>query len=156
MSISKKVLNYLEKNKIRFEIIKHKTVYTAYDLASTLKAKLNEVAKTLVIKADHRHILVVLPANNKLDLKKLKKFLKAKKIEIAKEGIMPKVFKVKAGLITPFGKLYQNTPVYIDKALLKAKKIVTSAGSFEESLHLKVKDFLKATEGKLGSFGKKR
>lgn len=155
MAISKKLLNYLDKTKASYKTIKHKTVYTAYDLAQTLKAKLGEIAKTLVVKADKDYVLVVLPASHKLDLGKLKKVLRVKKIEIAKEKVMKIFFKVKPGAVVPFGILY-NVPVFVDKALLKAKKIIASAGTHEDSVVMTAKNFLKAVGGVLGDFGKKK
>ena len=47
-----KLVKYLEKAGVKHEIIEHKTVYTAYDAAATMKKKLNEIAKSLFIKAD--------------------------------------------------------------------------------------------------------
>jgi len=153
--IPKKIINYLDQAKVGYKTIKHKTVYTAYDLAQTLKVKLSDVAKTLVVKADKIYVLVVLPASHKLDLGKLKKVLKAKKVEIAKEKIMKVVFKVKPGAITPFGELYK-VPVFIDKALLKAKKIIAEAGTYEDSVIMTAKNFIKAVKGTIGDFGKKK
>ena len=49
MSIPKKYLNHLQKNKISFEIVPHKKVYTAYDLAQTLGEKLDGVVKSLLL-----------------------------------------------------------------------------------------------------------
>lgn len=155
MAIPKKLLNYLDKAKIGYKIIRHKTVYTAYDTSQTLRAKIGEIAKTLVIKADKNYLLAVLPASHKLDLGKLKKIAKAKKVEIAKEGMMKKIFKIKPGAITPFGQIYK-VPVYVDKSLLRVKKIIAGAGTFEESVVMTVKNFLKATEGVTGIFGKKK
>jgi Ala-tRNA(Pro) deacylase len=155
MAIPKKLLSYLDKTKIGYKIIRHKTVYTAYDAAQTMRAKLSEIAKTLVIKADKIYVLAVLPASRNLDLGKLKKILKAKKIGIAKENVMKKIFKVRPGAVTPFGEIYK-IPVYVDKALLRAKKIVAGAGTFEDSVVMTAKNFLKATKGAAGDFGKKR
>ncbi|PIY95996.1 MAG: hypothetical protein COY66_05345 [Candidatus Kerfeldbacteria bacterium CG_4_10_14_0_8_um_filter_42_10] len=154
MSIPKKILDNLNKNKIKYDILKHKTVYTAYDLANTLKKKLSEIAKTLVVKADQNYYLVVVPAHFRLDLGKLKKLLKAKKIEIAKENIMQKIFNVKPGAITPFGTIHK-VGVVVDQALVKTQKIIIGAGSFTESLHLKVKDFLKLENPTKANIGKK-
>lgn len=155
MAIPKKLLSYLDKAKIGYKIVRHKTVYTAYDAAQTLGVKLGEIAKTLVIKADKIYLLAVLPASHKLDLGKLKKVVKAKKIEIAKEGVMEKIFKIKPGAITPFGQIYK-VPVYVDKSMLKVKQITAGAGTFEESVVMTAKNFLKATGGILGIFGKKK
>jgi len=156
MKIPAKVSNFLKKNKIKHEILEHKTVFTAYDLAQTLKRKLNEVAKTLVVKVDKGHALVVLPASRQVDFKALKKFLKAKVVDIDKENMMAKLFKVKPGAISPFHGPLHKLPVYIDKGVLKAQKAVVQAGSFEQSVHLKTKDLLKALQGQIANFSKKR
>ncbi|KKU13723.1 MAG: YbaK/prolyl-tRNA synthetase associated region [Candidatus Magasanikbacteria bacterium GW2011_GWC2_45_8] len=88
----KKVLAHLDKYKVRYTHVPHKTVYTAYDLANTLKKKLNEIAKTLVVKVDKRYVLVVLPANVRVDLQKVKKVLKAESVHLLPEGVMEKIW----------------------------------------------------------------
>ena len=155
MPIPKKLLNYLDKNKIKYDILKHRTVYTAYDLAQTMKQKLQEIAKTLLVKVDKQYHLVVIPAHYKLDFGKLKKALKAKKVGIAKEKEMQTKFKVKPGAITPFGTMHK-VGVFVDKTLLKTQKAIFGAGSFTESLRMKVKDFLKLEDAETGSVGKKK
>jgi len=156
MAIPKKILNYLEKNKVKFETVKHKTVYTAYDLAQTLKEKIDKVAKTLVIKTDKGYALLVLPASRLVDFKKLKKVIKAKRVEIAKEATMKTFFKIKPGTVTPFATLHKKVPLYIDKALLKTKEILVSAGSYTDSLRLKVKDLINLEKPTKGDFSKKK
>ena len=155
MAIPAKVKNYLEKNKIKYEVLKHKTVFTAYDLAQTMKRKLNEIAKTLLVKADKKYYLVVVPAHYQVDFKKLKSHFKAKKVGIAKESEMKSKFNVKPGAMTPFGAIH-NVEVVADKALLKVRDAVFSAGSFTESLRMKVKDYLKTDNVQTGNIGKKK
>ncbi|MEK7580122.1 MAG: YbaK/EbsC family protein [Patescibacteria group bacterium] len=155
MAIAKKLVNHLEKNKIKHTVINHKIVYTAYDLAQTLKVKLNEIAKTLIIKADKNYVLVALSANQMLDLGKLKKLLKAKKIGIAKENVMKKIFKIKPGTITPFGSLYK-LPVYCEKNLTKIKVGILGGGSYRDSVKIRISDFVKLEKPIIGIFGKKR
>jgi len=152
MAISKKILKFLDKSAIKYNILKHRTVYTAHDLAVTLKKKLDEVTKTIVVSTGKGHALVVLPASRYLDLDKLKKLLKVKKIELITEKAMAKIFKIKPGAMVPFGQLSGDINVHIDKALMKSKKLITQAGDFENSFHLKVQDFLKATSGVIGNF----
>ncbi|OGF21737.1 hypothetical protein A2Y83_01225 [Candidatus Falkowbacteria bacterium RBG_13_39_14] len=152
--LPKKLENFLKKYKIDYDLLEHKTVYTAFDAAQTLKKKLEEIAKTLAIKADKKYALIVLPASHRADLDKLKKMLKADKLEIVKETEMAKALKVKPGAITPFGK-FHNVPVYIDKSLLKTKLIVASTGSFTESVLLKTKDLLETGAETLGEFAKR-
>src|SRR3989338_7978133 len=92
MAIPAKVKSYLEKNLGRYEVLTHKTVYTAYDAAQTLRRELKEIAKSLLIAADRAYIIVVVPAHMRIDLVKLKKSLKAKKVSIPNEKVMVKVF----------------------------------------------------------------
>ena len=102
--IPKKFASFLEKANIKTKPVAHKTVYTAFDLANTLKIKLNQIAKTVVVKVEpaieengvkHKHILAVLSAHQMLDLGKLKKILKVKKIDLDRENTMAKLFKIK-------------------------------------------------------------
>ena len=99
------------------------------------------------------YIIVVLPAQMKIDLAKLKKTLKAKKISIPNEKLMIKVFKIKPGAMTAFGGLHK-VEVIADKSLLKTKEIILSAGSFTDSVRMKVKDFLEMEQAKLSNFAK--
>jgi len=153
MALPKKIEKFLEKYGIDYDILEHKTVYTAFDAAQTLKKKLSEIAKTLAMKADRKYALIVLPASHRADLAKLKKLLKVKKLEIIKETEMAKALKVKPGAITPFGK-FHNIPVYLDKTLLKNKLIIASTGSFSESVLMKTKDLLETGAEAIGQFAK--
>ncbi|OGL92774.1 hypothetical protein A3H11_05475 [Candidatus Uhrbacteria bacterium RIFCSPLOWO2_12_FULL_47_10] len=157
MATPKQVTSYLQKLKIKYTPIVHKTVYTAYDAAATMKAKLHEIPKVLHVLADKkRHIIVIVPASYQVDFQKLKKALNAKKVELANEKMMRKVFKMKKGALTAFGGLYKDTEVLVDKAFARAKKVIAGAGTYTDSLEMKTKDFLKATGGKMGGYGKKR
>lgn len=145
MSIPKKLLNHLEKAKAKFDILEHRTVYTAYDLAKTTKSKLQEIAKTVLVKADKKYFLVVVPSHYQLDFTKLKKILKVKKVSMVKENEMKKKFKVKPGAITPFGTIHK-VEVIVDKTLLKLKDVILGGGSFTESIRMKIKDFMKVED----------
>lgn len=153
MSIPKKTKDYLDKKMAHYEPLVHKTVYTAYDAAQTLRKELKEIAKSLLIATDKAYVIAVVPAHMRLDLGKLKKALKAKKVSIPKEQVMIKVFKVKPGSMTAFGGLHK-VEVWADKSLLKVKDIILSAGSFTDSVRMKTKDFIELEQAKLASFSK--
>lgn len=161
MSASKKIVLHLGKKNVQFEIVKHKKVFTAYDLAQTMRSKLDDVAKTLLVRAelpgmekkDARHYVVVVPASYYLDLGKLKKALKAKKIELVFEKGMSKLG-IEPGALTPFGSL-RGFGVVVDKGLLKTKKALIGAESFTEHLRMNMKDFVKSENPLVAVIGKK-
>lgn len=148
MPSSKKVAKHLEKAGLAFEVVPHRKVFTAYDLAQTMGAKLEEIAKSLLVKVElptvkkkgGNYFVVVLPATANLDMQKLKKALKARKAELAPEKVMKKLG-IEPGALSPFGSM-RDLGVVLDKALLKAKQVVVGAESFTESVRMKVKDLV--------------
>ncbi len=153
MSISKKVLDYLEKQGVKIKKIAHKKVYTTMDLASTLKEKLNKVGKTLLVKADDKYYMVLVPGHYYLDLDKIKKALKVKKAVLADEAYIKKMLDMVPGALHPFSGI-SKVELLLDKGLLKAQEAVIRAGSFTESLRMKVRDLSKMENATLGDFGK--
>lgn len=154
MPIPAKVKKYLDSKGIDYEELAHKTVYTAFDAAQTLQKHLKEIAKTILIEADKTHVLVVLPADKKIDMAKLRSALKVKNVRIPDEKIMIKVLKIKPGSLSSFGKLH-NLEMIIDKSMVSAKKAVLSTGSFTDSVFMKVKDLVQMEEAKLADIAMK-
>lgn len=150
MSLPANVKKYLDASGVKYEELTHRTVYTAYDAAQTLKRELRDIAKNLLVQADRTFALVVVPADKRIDLVKLKKALGAKKVTISNEKIMVKVLKIKPGAVSSFGKLHR-LELLVDKALLKSKKIVLSTGSYTDSVLMGVKDYIKLEEARVAT-----
>lgn len=159
--ISPKIIAYLEKAGVPHEVISHKTVYTAYDAAQTLRRKLGEIAKSLLVKADQDYFVVILPADHNLDIKKLqaaigKQTKKAiKVIKIPGEEVVEQITKTKNQALTAFGGLH-NLPVIVDENLAKIKKAIFAAGNANHSIETAVKDFIKGEQAMVAKFGVKR
>ena len=159
--MTKKLTKSLEESKLNFETIEHKVVYTAYDVAATMKLKLNQIAKSLLVKTNKPlesgkkpYAIIIVPADKNIDLKKLAKTITTKdlritKINIPKENVMKTQFKVKPGSMSAFGSIYK-LPIFIDKTLKGTA--VFSTGSFTESVKMKVADFIKLENATTGDF----
>src|SRR4051812_32369305 len=148
--ISKSLEKLLKQNKIKYEIVEHRKVFTAFDSAETQHEKLSEVAKAVLLKGKKNLYLAVLPAGNNCDFKALSK-LTTDKVSMAKEKDINAKLKTKVGLIAPFGSLF-TIPMFIDKKLLKNKKINLPAGSYTESVILNTKDYIKMENPTPGNF----
>lgn len=132
----KKVEGFLAKVGAKYELVEHRTVYTAFDKAATLKIKPGAIAKVLVIKVDRKPAMAVIGGDRNLDMDKLIKLSKAKKIDFAKEKIIGQTFKgIDPGAIPPFAGLW-NVKVFCDKKLLEAPKIILPSGSYEASFKI--------------------
>ncbi len=161
MAISKKIKLHLGKKNVKFDVVEHKKVFTAYDLAQTLGEKLENIAKTLLVEVElpevkkkgKNYFVVVVPASYRVELNNVKKALKATKVSLAPEKVMAKLG-IEPGALSPFGSL-RGLGVVLDKTLLKTKQAIVGAESFTESLRMKVKDLVKAEAPVVGSIGKR-
>lgn len=159
--ISSKLLAYLDKSLVKHHILEHKTVYTAYDAAATMGRKLEEIAKSLLIKADKDYYLILLPADHNVDFQKLEKDLgklfkkNIKAVKIPGEKIIAEALNIKNGTVGAFGSLHK-LPVVVDKKLTNLKKAIFPSGSFNHSVEMAVKDFINLERAALGSFGVKK
>ena len=145
MAISKRLIKKLDDLSAKYDVIAHRKVYTAYDAAQTTKRKLEQIVKTLMVKAGGTYYLIHVPANKNINLEKLAKVLDVKKVTIPNEKQITKALGIKPGSLTAFGFMHKVETV-IDRNLLKVKKAVFSSGSLTESIEMPVKEFAKITD----------
>jgi Ala-tRNA(Pro) deacylase len=184
MPLAKKLIKFL--SKIKYEPISHRTVYTAFDKAKTLRVPEKIVGKTLVIKMDGDFALVLIPANKILDIKKFLKTANSwqkhgagisrgqrpserfSHAGFASEVWMKKNMKgVKIGAIPPFGNLWPlarrgqrpggGLPTFAEKSLLNQSKIIINGGDYNSSIKISSVSFKKLIPDLvIGSFAKVR
>ena len=152
MTVLKRLKEYLEKNQVSFEVGYHQRVYTAQEIAASEHVRGRELAKVVMVKADGKMVMLVLPASFRVDMEKLKGILKSKKVEKAKEEEFQDLFAdCEVGAMPPFGNLY-NLDVWVDQVLTEDKDIVFNAGSHVETLKIKYSDYARLVNPKVGQF----
>jgi Ala-tRNA(Pro) deacylase len=153
MTILKKLQDYLEKNKVSYEVGYHQTAYTAQEIAAVQHVPGKEMAKVVMVKVDGRMVMLVLPASYRVETKKLKEALNCKKVGIVKEEAFQDLFPdCEIGAMPPFGNLY-NLEVWVDKVLTENESIVFQAGSHVETLRIKYEDYARLVNPKVGDLG---
>jgi prolyl-tRNA editing enzyme YbaK/EbsC (Cys-tRNA(Pro) deacylase) len=183
MPVPKKIINFLEKSKVKYEIIKHRTVYTAFDKAKTLRVAEKIVGKSLIFKMGGKLAIALIGANKNLDLQRIKKLAKIKKLDFVSEKVIKNKFKgMKVGAVPPFGNLWTPPtrqggelplrgklsppdppasrapiPTFIDRSLIRAKEIILNGGDYNFSIKIKSKELTKLIpDSILGNFSKAR
>jgi Ala-tRNA(Pro) deacylase len=152
MTILKKLKDYLEKNQVRYEVGCHERVYTSQEIAAAMHVPGKELAKVVMVKADGRMVMLVLPASYRVDTKKVKKVLKCKRLGISKEKDFEELFPdCEVGAMPPFGNLY-HLEVWVDQVLTQDEFIVFQAGSHVETLKIKYSDYARLVNPKVGDF----
>ncbi len=146
------LIELLKKSKVKYKVTKHKPAFTAQHVAAEEHEPGKYVAKPVVVKVDGEYVMCVLPACYNIDLKALKKQLKAKKVGLAKEKELGKIFgDCELGAQPPFGNLY-DLPTIIDKTLDEDDHILFQCGSHEKAIRLSMADYRKLVEPKVMEF----
>ena len=150
--MNNRLREFLEKQKIPYQREVHRTAYTAQEVAAEEHIPGKIMAKTVVVKADNRFVLAVLPASVRTDLEKLKAGLGAQEVRLATEfeftGLFPDC---EVGAMPPFGNLY-GISVYVDTSLAKDEEIVFNAGTHEDTIRMKYADFARVAQPQVLDF----
>jgi len=153
MAISKKIKEFLDQNKVRYQVKGHPEVYTAQEIAAVLHVPGKELAKVVMIKAGDRFVMTVLPASWRIDMARLKDILESKEVRLATEEEFKDLFPdCEIGAMPPFGNLY-GLDVYVDKALTENEDIFFQAGNHIESIKMRYKDYSDLVKPRIAEFG---
>ena len=144
-----RIKEFLDASKVEYATITHSRVFTAQETAHSAHISGKEVAKTVLVKADDKILMVVLPANHKLDMDLMCKALGADFVRLASEdefrGLFPEC---EVGAMPPFGNLY-GVDVYADSSLAEDHEIFFNAGTHTELIGLKYSDFERLAHPKM-------
>jgi Ala-tRNA(Pro) deacylase len=137
----KKLKSFLDEQKVKYISIRHSLAYTAQEIAASAHIHGRDLAKTVIVRIDGETAMAVLPANARLDRKKLQQALDARAVELAEEREFKDLFPECAlGAMPPFGNLY-DMAVYVDTSLTTDEHIAFNAGSHTELIQLSYADF---------------
>jgi len=152
MSIPRRIREYLDTQNVPYEWLPHPQAFTAQEVAHSLHISGKRLAKTVVVRADERLVMAVLPASHRLIMPQLRASLEARHVEMLPEGELAKVFpECDLGAIPPFGNLY-GLDVWVDRAIADQGEIVFTAGTHVDAVRMKYEDFAGLTKPRVARF----
>lgn len=141
MAILGKLKEVLDRAKISYEVYNHRSAFTAQETAASLHDSGREMAKVVVLKADDRFLMAVVPADRMVSLRKSRAALGAAVVSIASESEFAALFpECEIGAMPPFGNLF-GVPVYVDASFERAGEIFFNAGNHQQTVKLAYADF---------------
>jgi Ala-tRNA(Pro) deacylase len=147
-----KLKEYLDQNNIKYVVIIHSPAFTAQEVAASAHISGKDLAKTVMVKADGKMAMAVLPASARIDFDLLKDVTGAKKLELATEKEFKDMFpQCDTGAMPPFGNLY-DMDVYVAESLTEDEEIAFNAGSHTELVKLEYSDFERLVKPKVCHF----
>ncbi len=142
-NVFERLQEWLTQQSVAFTVLRHEAVFTSEQAAAVRGTPLGSGAKALVVKAGDKFVMLVVPADRKLDSRKAKAALGVRDLRFAsKEEVLEKTG-LQPGSIPPFGSLFE-LPTYCDPALGEHASINFNAGDHCISIQMSHADYLAA------------
>jgi len=152
MPMLQRLQEYLDRHHVPYQVLGHQEAYTAPEVAHMLHVSGKMLAKVVIVKADERFVMAVLPSNWRIDFEHLKDTLRARHVRLATEDEFKGLFPdCQVGTMPPFGNLY-GLEVYVDRALTEDEEIIFQAGTHLGAIKLRYRDFADLVHPKVAEF----
>jgi Ala-tRNA(Pro) deacylase len=146
--------DFLRSLGVWFEPLLHSPASSAAKRARNVHVPGRRVAKTVLVKAGDRLVLVVLSSTSRIDLRRLSDMmgLPARDIRLATTHELGRVFTdCEPGAVPPFGRLYDLGTVF-DSTLTDVTELVFGGNTRHEGLRMRSRDYIAIEEPVIGPF----
>jgi Ala-tRNA(Pro) deacylase len=140
-SVFERLHEWLTASGVPFSVLRHEPVFTSEQAAAVRGTPLASGAKALVLKADDEFLMLVLPADRKLDSRKARAALGVKSLRFAAREEVERLTGLQPGSIPPFGSLF-GLRTFCDPDLGHNASINFNAGDHAVSVHMTHADYL--------------
>jgi Ala-tRNA(Pro) deacylase len=148
MSCVKRLRVLLDSHASRYVLISHSRAFTAQEIAASLHVPGREMAKTVVVRTDRGFALVVVRAQDYVDLDRVSLELGASAV-LADESEFAITFPdCELGAMPPFGVLY-HLPTLVDRELAKDDEIVFNAGTHTDAVRMPYAEYIELVKPRL-------
>ncbi len=155
MDCRQRLETYLRDNGVPYQVQHHPIAYSAQAVAQSEHVSGKLIAKVVIVQADGKLAMLVLPAPDHVDLGKVGRLLLAAEVRLARESEFAPTFPdCEVGAEPPFGNLY-GLPVYVDRTLTEDETIVFRAGTHTDTMSLRYADFERLVEPCVADFARR-
>ena len=142
------VVDFLTTREVPFDVIEHQPTYDAQRMAEAVHTPGQEVAKTVLVRADSgfAYVVVVVPADRQVDLDKVRVALGGGHVELASEKeVAERCPDCECGALPPFGSLY-GLKTIVDQSLAADDQIVFEGNTHSQAIRMAFADFRDAEQ----------
>ena len=141
------VTSVLDEAGVGYKLLPHEHTETSAAEAEALGLAPSEVAKTLVVRTPSGYLRALLPASQRLDLRKVRDLLgDGKHIRLASEEDLARDYpEFELGAVAPLGGARRD-PVLVDRGLSQLDSLVVEAGSHDQSIRIHTADLVRLTD----------
>lgn len=150
---SPRLEEFLHSNRVVFDTMTHPHAFTAQETAVSAHIDGHEMAKTVMVKLDGKLAMAVLPADEWLDVARLRDASGAHEVALASEADFKDRFpECEVGAMPPFGNLY-GMDVYAS-VTLDGDRIAFNSGNHRELMRMEWRDFVRLVHPRMASLAR--
>jgi Ala-tRNA(Pro) deacylase len=149
----RKLQDFLDARNIKYLVSIHSPGFSAQEIAARMHVHGWEFAKSVVVRASGKLMMVVLSAPLHVDFEKLRRLCSGDVVDLVTEDELAELFPGnEIGAMPPFGNLY-GMPVVVDRRLAEQSTIVFNAGSHSEAIRMSFTDYQRLVEPMVADVG---
>ncbi|MEX2132935.1 MAG: YbaK/EbsC family protein [Acidimicrobiia bacterium] len=150
---TERVRTYLMEHGVSYQTHTHPAAYTTSEVAEAGHVSGEEMAKVVMLMADDRLVMAVIPGDKMVDLENAGEALGTENVRLAEEDEFASSFPdCESGAEPPFGTLY-DVPTLVDEGL-DSPRITFNAGTHTETITMLLADYLELTKPKRSDLGR--
>ncbi len=149
--VTTELAHLLDEAGVEYERLPHRHTETAVAEAVAIGVTPAQVAKTLVVKTSEGFARAVIPASERLDLRRLREIVGATKdtIALASETELAGAYPMfELGAVPPFGGP-SGDRVFVDRRIAAQETVLLEAGTHEESFRLKSDELVRLARAEI-------
>lgn len=146
-----KLVEVLQREKMQYEVVEHKPVFTSREAAEARGTELRQGCKALILKTEEGFIQAVVPGDKEIDLKKLQRITLFKHLEMASPQDVKRASGCDIGAVPPAGNLF-GLKVWFDKGITQNEIVAFNAGSHSRSIKMRAKDLRQVVNPVIAEF----
>jgi Ala-tRNA(Pro) deacylase len=151
------LLTFLSESKVECQVVAHEQTFTARAEARVSQVAPEQGAKTVVLRVGDGYRLVVVPASEHVDLRKVRDVLGVSRhdLGLATEGQIAQAFPAyEVGALPPIGP--QLVPEIVDRRLLAHDRILCSGADHSHAILLDPDDVVRVAGAKVADICQER
>ena len=142
-----KITEFLDERRVSYSVKYHNIlVFTSEDAAVQRGVRLSQIVKTMLLHDGEQVVVAVLPADKRLDIKRLKKLSGHGNLQFMDKESIERKTELIVGAIAPIGKGLEGIPIFVDPSVFNEEFLDISSGAPNAGLELH-RDVLKGLLG---------
>jgi Ala-tRNA(Pro) deacylase len=152
--LTRRIVDLLETRGVDHRVLRHPPVLTSLEASQVRGTPLEAGAKALVCQADERIVLIVVPADARLDNRAFRQQAGVRNVRMIDAEQVEALVGAPVGAVPPFGSLF-GLPTYADQEVVERDLIAFNVGARDVSATMAGPDYAAIEQPTLGRFARR-